>query len=163
MQSDLLGRVGNTKLPNQQALLPVFEAVVNAIHSCNDLDKGDLAEITVKLLRAEVQSNLAGTGLLNPVETFEITDSGVGFDAANYKSFQTADSRYRAKIGGKGIGRFLWLVAFDHAEIESTFVDESGEWMHRSFKLRLTTEGIEEHDLSPSVERKCLTIVRLGV
>jgi hypothetical protein len=126
MQADLIGRIANTRLPNQHALLPVFEAIVNAIHSCNDLGENATSEISVKLIRSAAQSILPGSGHLNAIESFEITDSGAGFNEANYQSFQTADSRYRAKIGGKGIGRFLWLVAFDYAQIESTFVDKSG-------------------------------------
>src|ERR1700678_2788744 len=126
MQADLIGRIANTRLPNQQALLPVFEAIVNAIHSCNDLGENATSEISVKLIRSAAQSILPGSGHLNAIESFEITDSGAGFNEANYQSFQTADSRYRAKIGGKGIGRFLWLVAFDYAQIQTTFVDKRG-------------------------------------
>lgn len=161
IQADLLGRIGNTKLPIQQALLPVFEAVVNAINSCNDLGSSNSGEITVKLIRSNAQSIVAGSGHLNSIESFEIADTGIGFNAANFKSFETADSRYRAKIGGKGIGRFLWLVAFDHADVESTFQDETGKWMHRSFKFRLTASGIEDHALRLATEKHCLTVVKL--
>jgi hypothetical protein len=160
MRADLIGRIANTRLSSQQALLPVFEAVVNAILSCTDLDS-ESPEITIKLLRGVSQSVVPGTGILNPIDSFEISDTGVGFDEHNYESFQTADSRYRAKMGGKGIGRFLWLVAFDRAEIESTFQDKNGEWMHRSFKFGLTPEGIEDHQLAPAAVPKRLTTVRL--
>ncbi len=64
-------------------------------------------------------------------------------------------------MGGKGIGRFLWLVAFNHAEIESTFQDSRGTWMYRSFKLKASPDGVEDHVLKPAGEEHRRTIVRL--
>jgi hypothetical protein len=36
-------------------------------------------------------------------------------------------AREKANIGGKGIGRFLWLKAFDHADMESIFQNSDGK------------------------------------
>ena len=48
-------------------------------------------------------------------------DSGIGFTDANFDSFETVDSPYKAPHGGKGLGRFLWLKAFSRVEVESHF------------------------------------------
>ncbi len=58
-------------------------------------------------------------GLKNEVtafESFSIIDNGNGFTAENYKSFRTADSSLKWKKGCKGIGRFLWLKAFEKSK-----------------------------------------------
>ena len=38
-----------------------------------------------------------------------------------FKSFLESDSTYKAKIGGKGVGRFSWLKAFEEVEIQSVY------------------------------------------
>ena len=50
---------------------------------------------------------------------FIVTDNGNGFDSINYQSFLEAYSRLKVKKGCKGIGRFLWLKAFDSVTIDS--------------------------------------------
>ncbi|MGC2221071.1 MAG: hypothetical protein WA624_01190 [Methylocella sp.] len=35
-----------------------------------------------------------------PIEAFTITDTGIGFTAANFESFNTVDSLYKANLGG---------------------------------------------------------------
>lgn len=161
MKANIVGRVGNTRLANNQALLPLFEAIVNAIHATNDVDSNESLAIEIKLIREWTQRTITESGYLNAIESFEITDNGIGFTEANYESFQTADSRYRAAIGGKGVGRFLWLVAFESVEIDSIFSDEAGRWMHRVFRFRATAEGVEEHSLVATEERQRKTVVRL--
>ncbi|MCP4699660.1 MAG: hypothetical protein GY862_22845 [Gammaproteobacteria bacterium] len=64
---------------------------------------------------------------------FEITDNGIGFNEANMKSFLTLDSEYKAKKGGRGVGRLLWLKAFERVSVTSVFKSESGEAKSRSF------------------------------
>lgn len=61
-----------------------------------------------------------------PITGFEITDDGIGLDDENFDSFNTAFSRRKVAAGGKGLGRFTWLKAFDGALIESVFQGENG-------------------------------------
>src|ERR1700738_1079177 len=60
-----------------------------------------------------------------PINGFEVTDNGIGLDDENFDSFNTAFSRRKVSAGGKGLGRFTWLKAFDGALIESTFQGEN--------------------------------------
>ena len=158
MDIDLTGRIRNTKLANHHALFPVFEAIVNSIHAMPDGHSGSI-EISVE--RDHSQGQLEEVGALYPVRSFTVSDNGVGFTQENYDSFSTADSRFKVKIGGKGVGRFLWLKAFDHAEIESTFQDADGKWGYRRFDLKLTPSGVENHDLQKATTTERKTVVRL--
>lgn len=59
-----------------------------------------------------------------PIYAFTIRDNGAGFNDANFDSFNTAFSEYKLARGGKGLGRFTWLKAFQRVEIRSVFQEE---------------------------------------
>ena len=64
---------------------------------------------------------------------FKITDNGIGLDDDNFDLFNTAFSRRKMAAGGKGLGRFTWLKAFEGAEIESVFRDTDEGLLSRSY------------------------------
>lgn len=165
MDFDLPGRIRNTRLPHSHALLPLFEAVINSIDATDESRGRAASTITVYVERDHSQEFLpvpAATPFEQPVRSFTIRDNGIGFTNLNYKSFCTADSRKKANRGGKGIGRFLWLKAFDHAEIVSTFREEDGKRYTRTFTLRLSPAGVEDHSLvEASADVELGTSVRL--
>src|ERR1700730_5358705 len=116
MKASISGRIRNTYLPKTKALLPIFEAVMNAFQAIEEAGgKGHYIRIT-----AERQGNL-DDGKPGQIEAFSIIDSGIGFTDDNFDSFETVDSPYKADCGGKGLGRFLWLKAFSRVEIDSHF------------------------------------------
>ena len=94
-------------------------------------------------------------------EAFVVTDNGNGFNTENYTSFLEAYSQLKVRKGCKGIGRFLWLKAFDKVAIKSTYF-EDGRWHLRSFDFALTGVNPEQNDsileLDDSVQQ---TIVSL--
>jgi hypothetical protein len=140
---NLLGRVRNTRLSHSNSLLPLFEAVINSIHSIEEQGSVELGEIKVFIERAKTpQIALAGTAPVEPITSFRVTDNGTGFTEANFDSFCTSDSQLKLVKGGKGVGRFLWLKAFDHAEIDSIYRSSNGEYWNRRFNLELSEEGI---------------------
>src|SRR3546814_5521722 len=51
----------------------------------------------------------------------------------NFDSFNTAFSPRKSQIGGKGLGRFTWLKAFDQALVKSTFRDDDATLHTRDF------------------------------
>jgi hypothetical protein len=165
MDFDLRGRIRNTKLSHAHALLPLFEAIINAIHAVAEArGKGGLIQIKIK--RNHTQRVFSGPKdsdlqVQYPVKSFEVTDNGIGFTEIHFKSFGTSDTRQKISQGGKGVGRFLWLKAFDHAEIESDFVNSAGQHQRRSFELRLTDTGIEKATLADCSEQRTGTTVRL--
>ena len=69
-----------------------------------------------------------------PIKAVRITDNGIGMDDDNFDSFNTAFSDRKETEGGKGLGRFTWLKAFDRVEVDSTFIaPESRTTVQRSF------------------------------
>lgn len=45
LQTNLKGRLRNTSLPKSHGLMPVFEAVVNSIHSIEEMDNASEGKI----------------------------------------------------------------------------------------------------------------------
>src|SRR3954451_15040205 len=89
---------------------------------------------------------------------FNITDNGIGFNEANYDSFETSDSIHKQALGGKGVGRFLWLKAFEGVEIESVYAANE-QRMKRRFAFN-TKDGIEEKQHVETTD-EARTVVRL--
>ena len=162
---NVVGQVGQIKLSTTKALWPLFETVINSIQSLEDSDVEE-KKIVIDALRPEhVQLRTDGQGktIEEPThfEAFVITDNGNGFNTENYTSFLEAYSQLKVRKGCKGIGRFLWLKAFDKVAIKSTYF-EDGRWHLRSFDFALTGVNPEQNDsileLDDSVQQ---TIVSL--
>lgn len=149
MQSDLAGRVRNTSLPTRSALLPLFEAVINSVHAIEErgIDDG-LIEIHVDRAGSLFEQQNAEVAVYADILGFSVTDNGAGFTERNYASFDTLDSLLKEPIGGKGVGRLLWLVAFEHASVESRYVENGGP-KHRRFSFRRTSSGVEGMTIEP--------------
>ena len=148
MRIDIFGKIREKKLSFNNALLPLFEAVDNAIHAIQEDKDSGLGNIEVEVVRSkQTEIGFENSTSLTPVEDFVITDDGVGFNAENYESFNYAHSTYKLDKGGKGIGRFAWLRAFRKVEIESVY-RSNGSFMKRTFNFEPTRDGIENHDNS---------------
>src|SRR5262249_33115330 len=63
-------------------------------------------------------------------------------------------------LGGKGVGRLLWLLAFERARITSVF-DDGGKRLKRSFEFEPTVEGIVSHSLFEVRDEERSTTVEL--
>lgn len=144
LKTSLEGRLRNTNLPKSDVLLPLFEAVVNSIHAIDErigteeLFTLEDAFIKVLFVRSAQQNT---DGSLPPITGFIIEDNGIGLNEKNYESFQTLDSTYKASKGCKGVGRLLWLKAFNTVKISSVFKD--GENLQRR-SLLFSNRGILE-------------------
>ena len=164
MHLDLKGRIGNTKLSVSNGLHPLFETISNSIHAIEEAkEKKGLIEVEVVrqapasgLFVEEPAANL-------PILGFVVHDNGIGFTDANFKSFQTSDTTKKRAKGGKGVGRFIWLKAFDRIEVESIF-KEGTKFFRRTFDFQLSDKGVEKEQVAEVAEvadasRK--TVVRL--
>jgi hypothetical protein len=159
MQTDVAGRVKNISLAASRPLLPLYEAVVNSIQAIQDVGEQD-GEIEIDVLRDDAHLLKDDDPSFGAVIGFEVTDNGIGFDEDNYHAFGTSDTTYKAQRGGKGIGRFLWLVAFDRVEIDSHFADGSAI-RRRQFEFVPEGDGIRGMTLSDSDQKTRSTIVHL--
>ncbi|MFP1154635.1 ATP-binding protein [Mycobacterium sherrisii] len=151
LTTSLAGRVRNTTLPKSHALLPLLEAIVNSIQAIDarSEDPDRPGRIDVKVHRdaqAELDFGSASPGRtpMKPIVGFTIEDDGVGFTPANLSSFETLDSDYKSDLGCRGVGRLLWLKAFDRVSVRSAYKDESGGLRGRQFKFSIKHEV--EHD-----------------
>lgn len=73
LQTNLKGRLRNTSLPKSHGLMPVFEAVVNSIHSIEEKGNNESGKIVLRINR-DTQSSLdLDTKSLPPIIGFTIT------------------------------------------------------------------------------------------
>lgn len=154
LTTSLAGRVRNTTLPKTHALLPLFEAVVNGIQSIDARhpEEPGRGRLIVRIHRDQqgafdIGASSPGRTPLEPITGFSIQDDGIGFTPENMSSFETLDSDYKASIGCRGVGRLLWLKAFDRVEIRSAYYDETGGLQSRQFKFSVAREV--EQDSAP--------------
>lgn len=168
MESYLQGRLRNTPLPLGHGLLPLFEAVVNSIHSIEERgNSGDAGKIKIEVVRSP-QTSLAldtakakrGAPPLEHIVGFKITDDGVGFNDANMNSFSTLDSAYKANLGGRGVGRLLWLKAFSRVKVVSYFRGDDRQMRCRSFTFT-SDRGVFEEEVQPGTDANIETCVEL--
>lgn len=131
-------RVSTMKLPSSKPLLPLLEAIVNAFQSLDEVGNDPEKKIRVFAERDTVLEDSPLTQSASPICAFIVEDNGIGFNEANMASFLTSDSDYKANIGGKGVGRFMWLKAFARAEVYSRF-EEDG-FKERNFTFSLGSE-----------------------
>jgi len=147
MKLDLPGKLRNTQLSRSKALFPMFEAVVNSFQALEDASEPvPSPSIGIVVKRDPV---LPGIEMDGEVNGFTVTDNGVGFNEVNLDSFFTSDTQYKVGRGGKGIGRFIWLKAFEYAEVESHY-HENGKLVKRAFKF--TTDG--DQPTGPAADSK---------
>lgn len=144
LQGDVVNRVKRLPKPSKvaEALQPLFEAVSNAAHAVEDafketwMEKGRI-EVTIKNLKDHARFEAI------------VADNGIGLTGERYKAFCTTDTPFKIERGGKGVGRLLWLDAFDSATVVSIYA-ESGKLLRRSFRFvldekdQIVDEQIEE-------------------
>jgi hypothetical protein len=131
IKSNLRNQVRQTPLPKWKPWIPLFEAVMNAFQAIRDARKpAGSGRILVEIERDD---SLLGKDD-GPIHAVRIIDNGIGMDDDNFDSFNTAFSDRKETEGGKGLGRFTWLKAFDRVEVDSTFVaPETGTTVRRNF------------------------------
>ncbi|WP_189476280.1 ATP-binding protein [Mesorhizobium sp. M2A.F.Ca.ET.043.05.1.1] len=134
LKSNIVKRIERLPKPTNVAgaMQPLFEAVSNAIHSTQFkfddavTEKGKIT-VTVSIDRKKGDPWAA------------VEDNGVGLDARNFEAFTTTDTDNKITIGGKGVGRLLWLDCFENVEVNSVF-RENGRLSRRTFSFVLSQE-----------------------
>src|SRR3569833_585866 len=107
-KSNIANKVRNTALPKTKPLVPVYEAVSNAIHSINEVAKlrPITGKIIINLIRngsSEILKDLQEIDQY-PIRSIEVMDNGIGFNNDNMTYFIEADTDHKIDIGGKGVG-----------------------------------------------------------
>ncbi|MGS1021631.1 ATP-binding protein [Burkholderia glumae] len=139
MLTNIQGLVDRLDLAPSKGLMPLFEAVSNAMDAIEE-KSGNAAggNIRIRLLAADDLVAQADDDTL-VIDGFEITDDGVGFTDANIASFGEAYTLSKVKVGGKGVGRFTFLKVFSRCSVESVF-EKKGRRYSRAFSFSIQRE-----------------------
>ncbi|MDQ7905649.1 hypothetical protein RB614_14110 [Phytohabitans sp. ZYX-F-186] len=166
LTTSLAGRVRNTSLPKSHSLLPLLEAIVNGLQAIDarfgsNIGQGRLRVTIERSGQDELDFGPSGPGrsALKPIIGFAVEDNGVGFTPDNMGSFETLDSDYKAEMGCRGVGRLLWLKAFNRISIRSAYKNEDGDLCTRQFRFSVDREV--EHIEPPDGFSDAGTVVHL--
>lgn len=139
LSTNLQGRLRNTNLAKSKALLPLFEAVANSFHAIEEFHNSNNGIVKIVIKRSPADRCLPEMDNNDRINSIQIIDNGIGFNDENYKSFLLLDSDKKVKIGGRGIGRLMWLKAFRSVQIKSYFETKEGL---QSKEFQFTEKGI---------------------
>jgi len=153
MTVDVQGKINSVNRFKSNALLPLYEAVVNSIYSIENSDSQPLVKVKLFFMGGVDE----GSKTLNSVL---ITDYGAGFNDDNLDSFLKSDSTFNSRFGCKGVGRFTWLCAFDKAHIRSVY-EENGVHKIREFDFTDKTSEIEMIRDGDDIDESVSTVVSL--
>jgi hypothetical protein len=144
LEMNLVKRVERLPKPQRasEAMQPLFEAISNSIHSTQDKFGAKVVgqgRIIVDLDIDRSKDDMTAT----------VADNGVGLDRRNFDAFTTTDTDNKIAIGGKGVGRLLWLDCFEKIEVKSIY-DKNDSLRRRSFEFRLSANNqIIKYNESP--------------
>lgn len=163
MDINFSGLVKLHSVPTSEPLLPLYEAIVNSIQSIQQrVEKNMLSSINEGLIEITIERDANLTFFGNDswetdIENIIIKDNGIGFNDDNFKSFNTYASDEKKKFGCKGVGRMIWLKAFNNVHIDSTYLDSS-KYQNRAFDFdeknavsNNTVKRIDEKDILTSI------------
>lgn len=111
---------------------PLFEAISNSIHS-TQTKFGDAVQEQGRVI-VTIATNRKKEGVWVSVE-----DNGLGLDERNWEAFTTTDTDNKLSIGGKGVGRLLWLDCFERISISSVYRASDG-FVRRTFGFKLAND-----------------------
>lgn len=139
MLANIKGLVDRLELSPAKAMMPLFEAISNAIDAIEEHNNGFINHsIRIRLIAVNDLASQGGDETF-VVDGFEIRDDGVGFDDKNLASFKEAHTLSKVKVGGKGVGRFTYLKVFSNIKVRSVFKNESGSQL-RAFEFSIQDE-----------------------
>ena len=158
MNTNVARRVKHYRLSKVKGYYAIFEAISNSIDSFNTIDINSL--ITVEFYRDNNDLDLGFDIHEKLYREVRIIDNGIGFNDANFNSFNTSDSDFKENLGGKGLGRFSWLKVFEKVKIESNYFQDD-EFYHRSFEFIRTAEGIANDKVTSATKNSTGTTIYL--
>lgn len=160
MLANIKGLVDRLELSQAKAMMPLFEAISNAIDAIEEHKNGFINHsISIRLIASHDLAHQGGDELLI-FDGFELTDDGVGFDDENLASFKEAHTLSKVKVGGKGVGRFTYLKVFSNVHIRSVFLRQN-ENLLREFDFSIVDE-LKGSDTVLQVSESCGTSILMN-
>lgn len=146
--TNLRYRVQKLNLPRTKALYPLFEVISNSIHAIQERNANSFkGKIEVKAIRngdEEVLKQILDIEQY-PINSFLVTDNGIGLNKENLVSFAEFDSEKKLAIGGKGVGRLICLKAYNKLIVESIYQNGTSLKLRR-FEYRKSKEGFHDYE-----------------
>lgn len=162
MLANIKGLVDRLELSQAKAMMPLFEAISNAIDAIEEHKDGfPKHAIRIRLIAAHDLAHQGGDEVL-VLDGFDISDDGVGFDDGNLASFQEAHTLSKVKVGGKGVGRFTFLKVFSNVHIRSVF-QRQGETLLREFDFSIADELKGADKVTPVKETRGTALSMRGM
>ena len=156
-------KVAEMSLESSEYLLPLFEAVINAVEAIEET-KSDKGLIRITSIRDDSQQNIALNDLqpeYKPIKSFRVEDNGIGFNELNFISFNDGYTEHKSDRGGKGVGRFTILKAFNQVKVNSKFRDKDDIY-EREFTFDRNKEVTETKQPELSKNGQTGSIVELS-
>lgn len=155
MQANIKGLVDRLELSQAKAMMPLYEAISNAVDAIEEHQDGFSNHlIRIRLVASNDLAHQAGDETL-VVDGFDVIDDGVGFNEKNLASFQEAHTLSKVKVGGRGVGRFTFLKVFSSVHIRSVF-KRDGKALLREFDFSIQDE-LKGADTTSEVKEVCGT------
>lgn len=134
LRPNLVKRIDRLPKPTSvaAAMQPLFEAISNSIHSV----QAKFGETVTSQGRVVVTVN---TNRKKESVWATVEDNGGGLDKCNWDAFITTDTDNKFSIGGKGVGRLLWLDCFEHVHIDTVFARDE-RLVRRTFDFALAND-----------------------
>jgi hypothetical protein len=148
LRPNLVKRIDRLPKPTSvaAAMQPLFEAISNAIHSVQNRFGDQVAALGK--IHVTVNTDRKKEKVWASVE-----DNGLGLNAKNWDAFTTTDTDNKITIGGKGVGRLLWLDCFQKTQIDSVFENGDGVMERRTFGFVLALEDqIKDQRVEPALK-----------
>jgi hypothetical protein len=149
MRANIRGLVERLDLAAARGVMPLFEAISNAMDAIEQKGRGisyTCGTVRIRLIPIVDLAEQAGDKTL-VVDGIEVTDDGIGFNDANMASFGEAYTLSKVQVGGKGVGRFTFLKVFSSVSIRSVYEAEDGKHVERSFVFSISDEVSEEKSI----------------
>lgn len=159
MQANIKGLVDRLELSQAKAMMPLYEAISNAVDAIEECQDGFTRHaIRIRLIESDDLAHQGGDGTL-VVDGFDVIDDGVGFNDKNLASFKEAHTLSKVKLGGRGVGRFTFLKVFTSVHIRSVFKRE-GQALLREFDFSIEDE-LKGADVTTEVKEASGTMTSL--
>ena len=141
----------------KQPLLPLYEAIHNAIHASQEKEINDI-KIDIEIHR----DNSFPINEIARIEGFTVIDYGIGFTDEKTEAFFRLFTKNKKKLFNcKGIGRLAYFSPFITVDVDSVF-QIGNSFMERTFSVTISSIGTDEIPKAvPSLSTKNRTIIKV--
>lgn len=128
MELKIKNLIESIDLSKSEAMLPIYESVVNSIISLRKTNiKDKNIDILIERTKELREPDLFGKAQ-HPIKQITIYDNGEGFTSENFESFNSPYSQHNKKYGCKGVGRFTILAMFKTIDVVSIYREDDKGW-----------------------------------